>query len=461
MDIKSAISAFESDRELYLDELMDFLRLATISAQSAHQGDIEACAAWVRAQLEAGGLEAEIVPTGGHPAVIADSGPTASGNHRPTLLFYGHYDVQPEGDASLWTSPPFEPTVRDGAIFARGSADDKGQVMTHLAAIRSLKQAGLTLPVRLKFLVEGEEEIGSPNLAGLVQRLRDRLACDYVVISDTSKADAVTPALAYATRGLVYKEVIVEGPSHDLHSGIYGGSVANPANALARIIATLHDPNNRVTIPGFYDAVLSLSPEERQRMARQGPTDESLLAATGSPMPWGEAGFGNAERIGARPTLDVNGIVGGYTGTGSSTIIPSKARAKISMRLVPNQNAETIARAFDEAVRSACPPCVRVTIESHTACDAYVATLDSSAMKAAFEALEQTFGTPPVLTREGGTLPILPMFKRILGADSIMLGFADPNCNLHSPNEFFHISDFENGVRCILRFLGRMAATPK
>lgn len=456
MSTKTAIQAFDDRRQAFLDDLFTFLRFPTISAQPARAGDVRACAEWIRAQLASAGLQAEVLPTAKHPAVFADSGPVDGGG--PTLLFYGHYDVQPIGDEKLWHSPPFEPTVRDGAIFCRGSADDKGQIMTHLAAMRSLHAAGLKPPVRVKFIIEGEEEIGSPNLPDLIRAQAQRLACDYVVLSDTSRFDANTPAVTYASRGLVYKQVTLNGPSKDLHSGQYGGAVANPANILATIIASLHDPERRVTIPGFYDDVLPLSEEERRSFAEQSMSDADLTAATGSPMPYGEEGYNTKERSAARPTLDVNGILSGYTGDGSATIIPSRAMAKISMRLVGNQKPERISAAFDDAVRRACPPSVKLTIDTFGTCAAYVAPMDSPGMRAARQALGEAYGRPPVLTREGGTLPILPLFKEVLGAESLMMGFAAPDCNLHSPNEFFHIRDFEIGTRCILRFLEVMGS---
>lgn len=456
MIVDPALGIFDRQRQAFLDDLMAFLRFQTISAQPAHASDLRRCAEWICGQLAAAGLRAEIISTPGHPAVFADTGP-GDAPSAPTLLVYGHYDVQPVGDETLWHSPAFEPAIRDGAIFARGSADDKGQIMTHLAAMRCLREAGIQLPVRIKFLLEGEEEIGSPNLPDLIRANRDRLACDYVLISDTSRFDDDTPALAYATRGLVYKQITLTGPAKDLHSGQYGGAVANPANILAALLASLHDEHRRITIPGFYDDVRELSAEERRDLARQSPSDEALAAATGSAAPYGEAGFNAAERTTARPSLDVNGIVGGYTAEGASTIIPSKAMAKVSMRLVPDQDPERISRAFDEAVARACPPVVRLRIETFGTCAAYMAPLDSPAMRAARKALADSYGKPPILTREGGTLPILPLFKEVLGAESVLLGFAAPDCNPHSPNEFFHIRDFEIGTRCVLRFLGEMS----
>jgi len=449
MSIDEAIRTFDRKHEEYERDLLEFLRFATISRDSERAGDMRACAEWVRNQLAGAGLQAEVVETGGHPAVFADTGPVA-GSKTPTLLVYGHYDVQPVGDETLWKSPPFEPTVRDGAIFARGSADDKGQVMVHIAAMRALHDAGLPFPVRLKFLIEGEEEIGSRHLAPYLRQNWDKLACDHVLISDTSKHSADTPSLTQATRGIIGKVVTVHGPDHDLHSGVFGGTVANPANILARIIASFHDEQNRVTIPGFYDDVRMPTDEERRALAETDLSDEELIKATGSPGPHGEAGFTTAERRGTRPTLDVNGLQCGS----SATIVPSQATAYITMRLVPDQDPAKIIAAFDQAVRAACPPTVRVSISSSQGSRAYVAPLDLPVMKVARRAMEEVYGRPPVIVREGGTLPILPLFKEVLGADSVMMGFADTNCNLHSPNEFFHLRDFQLGVRCVLRFLG-------
>ena len=455
MSAVSAIAVFDRNQAEFLEDLETFLRFESISAQSAHAADMQACAQWVCGQLAAAGLDARVLPTARHPVVLADTGP-ASPPDALTLLFYGHYDVQPVGDLKLWKSPPFEPTIRDGAIYARGSADDKGQLMTHLAAMRCWRQTGQSWPVRIKFIIEGEEEIGSPNLPDVLRKHADDLACDYVVLSDTAKHDDETPALACATRGLVYKEITIEGPSHDLHSGQYGGAVANPANVLADIIASLKDDRGRVTIPGFYDDVRPLTEPEHTQLNEVGITDADLLAATGSPASAGEVGYTSAERCTARPTLDVNGLLAGYTGEGAATIIPARAVAKVSMRLVADQDYQRISQAFDQAVRSACPPTVRLSIANYSHCAPYLAPTDSPGMRAAAAALTASFGKAPVFTREGGTLPILPLFRQVLRADSIMLGFAVPDCNLHSPNEFFHVRDFENGTRCILHFLEKI-----
>lgn len=450
MSSKAATLLFERNKDVWLAELLTFLRFPTISTLSEHVADMGQCAEWIRDRLIESGVQAEVVPTDGHPAVFGDTGPVAGA---PTFLVYGHYDVQPVGDLSLWQSPPFEPTIRDGAIYARGSADDKGQVMIHLAALRCWKDTGASWPVRVKLLIEGEEEIGSKHLSTLIENNRERLACDNVLISDTAKLNAETPALTCSTRGLVFKEITVQGPTHDLHSGVYGGAVANPANVLATIIASLHDERRRVAIPGFYDDVATLSDEQRRNLASYGISDADLLAATGSPTPYGEEGFSTAERCGVRPTLDVNGMVSGFTGEGSATIIPASATAKISMRLVAHQKPDKISAAFDEAVRRVAPSAVRLKIVTRSTCEAYLCPLDSPGMQMARQALAEGFGREPVLTHEGGTLPILPLFKRALGADSLLMGFAMPNCNLHSPNEFFHVRDFELGVRSILRFI--------
>ncbi|UCD29831.1 MAG: M20/M25/M40 family metallo-hydrolase, partial [Planctomycetota bacterium] len=336
--VESAIAAFNEQKDQFLADLMTFLRFETVSTQPEHTDDLRRCADWVHDQLTSAGLEAKVIPTEKHPAVFADSGPAESKQQAPTLLFYGHYDVQPIGDPDLWTSPAFEPTIRDGAIYARGSADNTGQLMTHLAAMRCWRQAVGKLPVRVKFLIEGEEEIGSPSLSKFIKDNKDLLACDYVVLSDASKLNADTPAIVVSTRGVIFKQITIYGPSHDLHSGLYGGAVANPANVLTKIIASLHDQQHRVTIPGFYDDVIEFSNEQRKDLLAQSPNDANFLAETGSPATTGEAGFTNIERRTIRPTLDVNGLVGGYTGEGSATIIPAKASAKISMRMVPNQD---------------------------------------------------------------------------------------------------------------------------
>ncbi len=454
MTVNDVFANLEANRTANLERLLTFLRFPTISAQSAHAGDMRACAEWLVAQFAGAGIAAEILPTGGHPAVFAEAGPA---NAPLTVLVYGHYDVQPVGDEKLWHSPPFEPTIRDGRIYARGAADDKGQVFAHvLAAEAWMKTAGLP-PIRMMFLIEGEEEVGSAHLGELVRANRKRFACDYVVLSDTAKLDAATPALTYSTRGIVYKQIDITGPSKDLHSGTFGGTIANPINELAAIVASLHDRDGRITIPGFYDDVRELTAAERKTLNRAPFDERAYLEQLGSPAAAGERGYTTIERRGCRPTLDVNGICGGYIGEGGATIIASRAFAKVSMRIVPDQDPAKISDAFDRAVRAACPPTVRLTIQTFSQCPAYVCPLDSAGVRAALRALERGYGKPPGLIREGGTLPILPLFKSELGADSLMLGLCMPDCNAHSANEYFDTEDLYAGARSAAALIEELA----
>ncbi len=437
-------------------ELFDYLRIPSISSQSAHAADLRRAAEWTRNRCRAAGLTADLAETDGWPVVLGNSEPKPG---RPTILIYGHYDVQPEGDLSLWHTGPFEPVVRDGRIIARGAADNKGQLLCAILALESWMKTAGELPINVKVLIEGEEEVGSPNLGIFVERNRERLACDYIVIHDTAMYDEGIPAVTVATRGLVYKEVIVRGPKKDLHSGGYGGAVANPANELARLIASLHDAEGRVNIPGFYDHVRELTAAERADLNTLPFSEAAFLEEVGCPRPQGEKGYTTLERQWVRPTLDVNGLYGGYTKEGASTIIPSFAGAKISMRLVPDQKTLEIGRLFEETVRARLPDTVRVEIKDHSGCDPYVANLHSPGLAAVRRAAAEAYGREPVLSRTGGSLPILPMFKRHLGADSLMLGYCLPTCNAHSPNEFFHIRDFEAGMRASAALYGLLAET--
>jgi len=453
--IEKAIGYLNANKDRFRNELFDLLRVPSISAQKDHAGDVRRAAEWVKNRCVAAGLKADIVETAGWPAVIAE-GEQKPG--RPTLLIYGHYDVQPEGELKLWHTGPFEPIIKDGMIVCRGSADDKGQMFCALLAAEAWMKTAGSLPVNLKFCLEGEEEVGSPNLAPLIKKCKDRLACDYVVIHDTAQFSDSQPAVTAATKGLIYKEVIVTGPKKDLHSGSFGGAVANPANVLAKLIASFHDENARVTIPGFYDRVKEMSADELKMMNGLHYSEQEFLADVGSPKTYGEKGYNALHRRWARPTLDVNGIYGGYMKEGSSTIIPSFAGAKISMRIVPDQTALEIDRLFEETVRARLPDTVKFEIKSHASCDPYLADVNSAGMKAARKAVAMGFGKEPVLIREGGSLPILPMLKQVLGADSLMLGYCLPNCNAHSPNEFLHVRDFDAGMRTSAAFYGLMAA---
>lgn len=452
--ITTAISYLDQNRDRFRLELFELLKIPSISAQKDHATDMRRAAQWVFDRFKVAGLKAEIVESDGWPAVLAE-GPQKP--DRPTILVYGHYDVQPEGDLSLWHTGPFVPVIQEGKIVCRGAADDKGQMFCAILAAEAWLKTTRDIPVNVKFCIEGEEEIGSPNLAKLVKAHRERLACDYVVIHDTAQFADGIPAVTAATKGLVYKEIIIRGPKKDLHSGTFGGAVANPANVLARLIASFHDADGRVNIPGFYDPVREMSPEE-VKMMNSLPYDEAaFLSDLGSPKGWGEKGYSILQRRWSRPTLDVNGIYGGYMKEGSSTIIPSMAGAKVSMRLVPDQNAEEIERLFEETVRARVPDTVTLEIKTHASCDPYLADVQSSGMKASRKAVALGFGKEPVLIREGGSLPILPMLRQVLGADSLMLGYCMPNCNAHSPNEFFHIRDFEAGMRTSAALFGLIA----
>lgn len=441
-------------REEHLEWARALCRIPSISTKPEHKEDVARAVRWTHELCAKLGLRSEIHETGGHPLVYAEWCKAAGA---PTVLVYGHVDVQPEGDLSLWDADPFDPVVKDDWLICRGSADDKGQVLVHLRAVAAWLATEQRLPVNVKFLIEGEEEISSPNLGPWVQSHRELLACDAVVISDTGLYADGWPTITMGTRGLVYKEVRLSGPKHDLHSGTFGGSVANPANVLARFIASLHDDQGRVTVSGFYDNVAELSAEERKRLNAL-PFDEAeYLAQLGAPAAAGEAGYTTTERRGVRPTLDVNGIYGGFMREGANTIIPARAGAKISMRLVPNQRADEIGRAFDETVKQRIPNSVRFEILTHGTAAAYVAPADMLGMQAAERALQESFGREVAFIREGGSLPILPMFKQALGADCLLLGFASPQCNAHGPNEKVRLPDLDHGAEAIARLMAYLA----
>jgi len=437
----------------YVDRLYALLRIPSISTASENADDVRRACDFVKDQLLESGVEAEVLETARHPVVFADTGATEG----PTVLIYGHYDVQPTGDISLWDSPPFEPTLRDGKIFARGSADDKGQAMCHLMALEAwLKSVG-KLSLRVKLLIEGEEEIGSPSLEKLVQENHQRLACDLVVISDTSKLSAETPAITYGTRGLVYKDIKIYGPKQNLHSGMLGGTLANPGNVLAKLITAMKDQDERVTIPGFYDDVVEISDQEKSDLRNLPFDEEQFLVDMGCPKLYGEKGCTTLERNWARPTLDVNGMYGGYMGEGAMTIVPAMCGAKVSMRVVPHQDPQKISQLFDNFVKSQCPDTVRLEINTHGVADAYLTPRNLPALQAAVTATEKGFNKKPAFIRGGGTIPIMALFKKELNAESVLMGFSDPNCNMHGPNEFFHVSDYMSGIRTSAYFLAEMA----
>ncbi|WP_126973046.1 dipeptidase [Gynurincola endophyticus] len=436
-------------KERFLEELVELLKVPSISADSNHKGDMRACAEIVKKRLEASGADkAMILETAGHPSVYAEKIVDPS---KPTVLVYGHYDVQPPDPLELWNSAPFEPLIKDGKIYARGSADDKGQFYMHVKALEILTQTN-TLPLNIKFLIEGEEEVGSPNLAKLVHEEKELLACDVILISDSAMISLETPSIDTGMRGLAYIQVEVTGPNRDLHSGVYGGAVANPLTILSKMIASCHDENNHITIPGFYDDVLEATPEERALLSQAPYDDEEYKKDLGVNATWGEKGYTSIERTGIRPTLEINGMWGGYTGEGSKTVLPSKAFAKISARLVPNQSSEKITEILLNYFRQIAPPGVTVKAENHHGGEPYLTPLDSKGYQAAAKAIETTFGKKPIPVRGGGSIPICSLLEKELGCKIVFMGFGLDNDNLHSPNEKYDLANFYKGIETIPYF---------
>lgn len=406
--------------------------------------------------MSAAGLESEIHPTAGHPVVI---GRNQHRSGRPTVLIYGHYDVQPVDPLELWDSPPFEPVVKDGKIWARGATDNKGQFFSHLCGLAETIEDAGGLPVNLIVLLEGEEEIGSPNLRPFLEQHREDLACDVIVVSDTGMVAPGVPTLGYGLRGISCCEFTITGPARDLHSGVYGGAVANPATAVAQLVATLHREDGTVAIEGFYDEVAPLEDWEREMWQKvPGMAESDILEVTGSPALQGESGYSSAERLWARPTAEVNGIWGGYQGEGSKTVLPAQAFAKLSFRLVPQQDPIDIMSKVKAHLEKHCPAGVRVAVEAGHHGQPYYTDPHSAHGKAARAALEETFGREPVLIREGGSIPIIQDFKEVLGADTLLLGLALPDCQIHSPNENFTVENFEGGIRLNRILLEKLAS---
>ncbi|MQA90540.1 MAG: dipeptidase [Gemmatimonas sp.] len=452
------VEHLRAHRDRHLEELKDFVRIPSVSAKSEHRADVKAAAEWVAERmLEAGLQTAELQPTDGHPIVL---GEWRGAQNAPTLLVYGHYDVQPPEPLDEWSSPPFEPTIRDGKLFARGSVDDKGQLFLYLKAIEAHISARGKLPVNIVLLVEGEEEVGSPHLESFLVENRERLACDAVLISDTGMFAPGLPSITRGLRGLAYLEVTVRGPRSDLHSGSYGGAVVNPANALARIIAQLHDDAGRITIPGFYDDVVELSDAERQRIAELPHEEEELRTEVGAPQLDGEQGFSALERVWVRPTLDVNGLLAGYTGEGAKTVLPGRAMAKVSMRLVPNQSHRDIEEKFTRYVQSLAPGGVTIEIEPLHGGEPWYADPQHPIFESAARALEKAFGRPPVFIREGGSIPIVQALQETLEAPVVLIGFALPGANAHAPDEWFSLDNFARGAEAITNLLDEAASLP-
>jgi len=437
------LSFVQKNLPRFHQELDALLRIPSISARSEHQGDTRRAAEWLRDHAEAIGLSASIHETEGHPIVLAEwrnAGPDA-----PTVLIYGHYDVQPVEPLELWTTPPFEPDIRDGRIYARGSVDDKGQLFLHLKAIETHLAENGSLPVNVVLLMEGEEEVGSAHLMPFVEANRERLKCDAVVISDTTMVAPGVPTIGASLRGLAYFEIRVYGPAHDLHSGSYGGAVINPATALARIIASFHDENWHALIPGFYDHV-NPAPDFREQIQRLEFDETLFLKETGAPALGGEAGYKTLERIWIRPTVEVNGLLSGYTGEGSKTVLPAYAMAKVSCRLVPDQDPVAVQQQFTDYVRSLAPDGVRVDVQVLHGGKPWRAKLEGPLYDAAKVALEKAFGRKPVFAGEGGSIPIVSDFEVVLGAPVLLMGFGLPGENAHAPNEWMSVENFEKGI---------------
>lgn len=437
------------NKQRFLDELFELLRFPSISADQKYKDAMLKTAEFVADKLKLAGADSvEICPTAGYPIVYGEKIIDSS---LPTVLVYGHYDVQPPDPLELWETPPFEPTIRDEKIYARGACDDKGQFYMHVKAFE-LMMSTKTLPCNIKFMIEGEEEVGSSNLGIFVNANKERLKADVVLISDTSMISLEHPSLETGLRGLSYVEVEVTGPNRDLHSGVYGGAVANPATILAKLIASMHDENNHITIPGFYDDVLELSPEEREMLNKAPYNENEYKIDLKVDELWGEKGYTTIERTGTRPTLEVNGIWGGYIGEGAKTVLPSKAYAKISMRLVPNQQSDKITKLFKDHFESIAPKSVKVKVCPHHGGEPVVTPTDSIAYKAAQKAILESFGKEPIPTRGGGSIPIVALFEKELGIKTVLMGFGLDSDNLHSPNEKYDIANFYKGIETIPLF---------
>ena len=454
-DSQDVLERIEREKEGYLEELKEYLRIPSISTDPAYADEVKRAGAFLCERLGEAGMTAELIDTDGHPLVHAD---WTAAEGQPTLLFYGHYDVQPPDPLDEWRNPPFEPTVEGDLLVARGATDDKGQSFAHVKGVAATLAERGTLPINVKFLIEGEEESGGESIEKFVRADRGaRLSCDAVLISDSSMYAPGQPSLLYGLKGMAYMELKVQGPKRDLHSGTFGGAVANPANALAHIISRLVDPENgRILIPGFYDDVLPLEQWERDAFATLDFDEAAYCDELGLAETFGEAGYTTLERAWTRPTCDVNGIFGGYQGAGAKTVLPAWAGAKVSMRLVPNQDPKKIARLFSEYVESIVPRGVTVTATAHHGAEPVLIDAQGPIAEAAMAAQEDIWGVPPVLIREGGSIPIVATFARELGVPILLMGFGLSDDALHSPNEKFNISNFYNGIKASVRLLDRV-----
>lgn len=454
--MEEALQYVQQNQDVHLEELMAFLSIPSVSTQPEHKSDVKKAATWLAGMMEEAGLEnIQVIENGGHPLVYSDW--LHAGEYVPTVLIYGHYDVQPAEPFDLWKSPPFDPQLRNEFIYARGASDDKGQLFIHVKAVEAYLKTSGKLPVNVKFIVEGEEESGGASLAAFIPENKGLLAADVALISDTAMINPEQPAIVYGLRGNVYTFLDVSGPGRDLHSGSYGGAINNPLNALGHIIAALKDEDGHILIPGFYDKVRQPSQGERENLNEVTFDEESWLAGSGAPQSWGEPEFSIKERLGIRPTLDVNGIIGGYTGPGRKTVLPANGHAKISMRLVPDQDPEEIAHLFETYVKAIAPPSVHVEVTICSTSEPTISELHSPAMSAATKAYDNVFGRKPVFLREGGSIPVVAQFQSILGLESVLMGFGLPNDRIHSPNERFYLPNFYKGIQTSIHFLAEYA----
>ena len=443
--MKQITDYLETNNQKFIKELIEYLRFPSVSAQSKHKKDMQNCAQWLANHGKSIGLKTKVHKTLGHPIVTLKTKRKRNGN-KPHFLVYGHYDVQPPEPLELWNSPPFDPEIRKHNLFARGASDNKGQHFAHLKAVEAYLKTNTELPCDLTFLIEGEEEVGGEALVSFLNQNKRELKCEGVVVSDTGMPDLKHPALTYALRGVAALEVRLDGPNRDLHSGIYGGSIENPAIALSKLLAQMIDKKGRITIPGFYEDVTKLSSYERKQMARVPFSEGNYKKLLGVKSLFGEKGFTPNEHRAARPTFEINGLTSGYQGEGSKTIVPSHASAKITMRLVPNQNAAKILRTVAQHFKKLCPETMRVKVELGHVADPYIVSPKGRFAKAALKSLKTAFGHEPVLLREGGSIPIVEHFARILKVDTYLLGLALPDDNLHSPNEKMNLEVFTRGI---------------
>ncbi|HNQ90510.1 MAG TPA: dipeptidase [Verrucomicrobiota bacterium] len=455
--MKAVLDYLKANEARFVQDLCEYVRFPSVSAQADHRADLQACAEWMAARCRSLGLETRLCPTEGHPVLLART-PRRPG--RRHFVVYGHYDVQPPEPFDLWKSPPFEPRLAGGALYARGASDNKGQHLAHLNAVEAYLKTDTDLPCDLTFLIEGEEEVGSRSLSGFLKSHRPELRCDAVVVSDTGMPASGLPALTYALRGITALEIKLTGPDRDLHSGIFGGSVDNPAMALSQLLARARDARGRITIPGFYDDVRPLSAFERRQLARLPYQERAYARFLGVRRLFGEKGYTVWEQRTARPTFEINGLTSGYQGEGSKTIVPSWASAKITIRLVPDQRPDRVLRQVQRWLRAVCPPTVRLEMKAGHGAEAYFMEPTRPEAQAGLRALEAAFARKPVLLREGGSIPIVTEFRSILGADTLLLGLALPDDNAHSPNEKFDLANYAAGMRVGAHLWRELAALP-